>query len=614
MGRSAILLAWLGIAATLLNGCIWPFVEQQTEGGQLQVKASANPIRLQQGQPSTLLVAVSGGTAPYSYQWSADGWEGSDQRNPVVSPDTETTYTVTVTDSSDPAQTASDSVTLRFNDLTVTAAASPAVIVPGNSSELSAEVTGGNEPFTYSWSADGWEGSSGASVTVIPNADTTYTITVTDSSNPPRTGSDTVVVGVNILAVSATAEETAVNPGESTTISAEVNGGNAPYTYSWSAQGWDGSDQAEVIVTPDQDTTYTVTVTDTSDPQQTASASVTVSVNTLTVNATADDPMVVPGQSTQLSAAVSGGTGPYQYQWTAQGWEGSDDPSPTVSPTDETTYTVTVTDSSDPPNTGSDTVTVAVNVLSVTAEASDELVDPGQTTTLSAQVSGGTPPYSYQWSGDGWTGSDNPSHTVTVNEGALYKVTVTDSSDPVQTASAVVTVRTTPATVVRLETTMGDIEIELNEIAAPVTVENFLTYVEEGFYDGADGLGATIFHRVIAEFMVQCGGFTAELVQKDTHDPIVNEASNGLKNDRGTVAMARTNEPDSATSQFYINVVDNDSLNYSDSNPGYAVFGKVVSGMDVVDAISRVHTTSQEGHDDVPVEPIVITAAYVVPQ
>ncbi|MBA7665958.1 hypothetical protein ES703_74033 [subsurface metagenome] len=160
---------------------------------------------------------------------------------------------------------------------------------------------------------------------------------------------------------------------------------------------------------------------------------------------------------------------------------------------------------------------------------------------------------------------------------------------------------------VKLETSMGDIVIELNEEASPITVKNFLRYVEEGFYDG------TIFHRVIPDFMVQGGGFTADMREKQTHRPIVNEASNGLKNDRGTIAMARTSDPDSATSQFFINHKNNDFLNYAGRNkPGYTVFGKVVEGIDVVDAIAAVKTTRKGRYSDVPVEPVVIKSAKVV--
>lgn len=160
---------------------------------------------------------------------------------------------------------------------------------------------------------------------------------------------------------------------------------------------------------------------------------------------------------------------------------------------------------------------------------------------------------------------------------------------------------------VKIQTTLGDIVIELNEEAAPVTTKNFLRYAEEGFYNG------TIFHRVIPDFMIQGGGFTKEFARKKTHTPIVNEAGNGLKNDRCAVAMARTSDPDSATAQFFVNHTNNDFLNYiDDDNPGYAVFGKVIEGMGTIDKIAAVDTDGQKGMDDVPVEPIVIKAATII--
>lgn len=155
--------------------------------------------------------------------------------------------------------------------------------------------------------------------------------------------------------------------------------------------------------------------------------------------------------------------------------------------------------------------------------------------------------------------------------------------------------------VVALETSLGEIRIELFEQEAPVTVANFLQYVDDGFYDG------TIFHRVIPGFMIQGGGLTEDLRNKKGHPPIKNEAANGLKNKRGTLSMARTNEIDSATSQFFINVVDNDFLDHKGaSNYGYAVFGRVDSGMDVVDAIAAVKTGSRGGYHDVPLETVLI--------
>ena len=160
---------------------------------------------------------------------------------------------------------------------------------------------------------------------------------------------------------------------------------------------------------------------------------------------------------------------------------------------------------------------------------------------------------------------------------------------------------------VKLETSKGDVVIELNEKAAPITVKNFLRYVEEDFYDG------TIFHRVIPNFMIQGGGFTVDIKRKIPHPPIVNEASNGLKNDRGTIAMARTNDPNSATCQFFINHKNNDFLNYVEQRkPGYAVFGKVVEGINVVDTIAAVKTAPKGRLANVPIEPVVIKSARVV--
>ena len=155
-------------------------------------------------------------------------------------------------------------------------------------------------------------------------------------------------------------------------------------------------------------------------------------------------------------------------------------------------------------------------------------------------------------------------------------------------------------------TSMGDIKIELYKDKAPITVENFLSYVSDKFYDG------TIFHRVIPGFMIQGGGFTSDMNQKPAKPPIKNEADNGLRNERGTIAMARTNVVDSATSQFFINQVDNDFLNNGGGDFGYAVFGKVVEGMDVVDKISAVKTGSKGMNRDVPLETVVVESVKVV--
>jgi peptidyl-prolyl cis-trans isomerase A (cyclophilin A) len=164
--------------------------------------------------------------------------------------------------------------------------------------------------------------------------------------------------------------------------------------------------------------------------------------------------------------------------------------------------------------------------------------------------------------------------------------------------------------VVLMETSMGNVKLELFAKEAPISVKNFLDYVNRGFYDG------TIYHRVIPNFMIQGGGFTADLKQKQTNPPIKNEADNGLKNRSGTIAMARTMVVDSATAQFFINVVDNVFLNHRNKTPqgyGYAVFGKVIEGMDVVKKIAVVKTVTQKGFQDVPEISVVIKSMKVLP-
>jgi len=159
---------------------------------------------------------------------------------------------------------------------------------------------------------------------------------------------------------------------------------------------------------------------------------------------------------------------------------------------------------------------------------------------------------------------------------------------------------------VLLDTSKGEIVLELYPDKAPDTVKNFLNYVDSKFFDD------TIFHRVIPKFMIQGGGFTDDMKQKTTQAPVKNEADTGVKNDRGTIAMARTGDPHSATGQFFINTVDNDFLNHKNKTPqgwGYAAFGKVIKGMDSVDAISAVKTTTRGSYQDVPAEPVVIKSA-----
>jgi peptidyl-prolyl cis-trans isomerase A (cyclophilin A) len=179
------------------------------------------------------------------------------------------------------------------------------------------------------------------------------------------------------------------------------------------------------------------------------------------------------------------------------------------------------------------------------------------------------------------------------------------ASLPVMLLVGALTCQSALAQSVKLVTSMGDVVIQLDAAKAPKTVANFVQYVKDGHYDGL------IFHRVIASFMIQGGGYDAEMREKSTRSPIALESRNGLSNQRGTVAMARTGVPDSATSQFFINVVDNprlDAANSPDGN-GYAVFGKVVSGMEVVDKIRNVPVGNRAGHQNVPLQPVVIRKA-----
>ncbi len=258
----------------------------------------------------------------------------------------------------------------------------------------------------------------------------------------------------------------------------------------------------------------------------------------------------------------------------------------------------------------------------------DQNVAPGDTVTLDGSSSRGTA-LTYRWrqiAGTDVTLSADDAAETTFTAPAydadgsnvlLFELAVTDDENRTVTDRVQVTVRDPDATFVRVTvaTTMGDFVIELDQDKAPISVENFLQYMDDGFYTN------TLFHRVIPNFVVQGGGFLVGLTQKDVRDPIVNEASNGLSNIRGTVAMARTSEPDSATSQWFVNVANNtnggDGLSDLDpggvSPEGYAVFGTVVEGMDVVDNIAAVATTTTNGMQDVPVQDVIIRSITRTP-
>lgn len=201
--------------------------------------------------------------------------------------------------------------------------------------------------------------------------------------------------------------------------------------------------------------------------------------------------------------------------------------------------------------------------------------------------------------------TETPERNSNIGDTELSPTTGTDLGSSNEDTSEPEPISESPTVVI--VTSMGEITVELNTEKAPITTTNFLTYVDDGFYDGDDGLGATTFHRIISGFMVQGGGITSDGNKKLTRPAIVNESTNGLLNLRGTLAMARTNDPDSATSQFFINHVDNDFLDYADaSSPGYAVFGEVLSGMDVVDAIAAVKTDA----GDAPLETVTLVDVH----
>lgn len=248
-----------------------------------------------------------------------------------------------------------------------------------------------------------------------------------------------------------------------------------------------------------------------------------------------------------------------------------------------------------------------------TADAgADRRVLPGDTVTLDASRSSGRG-LTYRWRQlSGPTVELTDANTVAAkfiapayNADAnvlRFEVSVTDEAARTVTDRVAITVRdpTISDDEVIVTTSMGNFTLKLYPEDAPITVANFLQYVDDSFYDG------TIFHRVIPDFVIQGGGFTTGLVEKDTRDPIINEANNGIKNTRGTVAMARTSAPNSATSQFFVNLTDNDFLDYTATNAGYAVFGEVTTGMDIVDLIATVQTESRSGFDDVPVTDVII--------
>ncbi len=252
----------------------------------------------------------------------------------------------------------------------------------------------------------------------------------------------------------------------------------------------------------------------------------------------------------------------------------------------------------------------------------DLTVQTGSVATLNGSSSSGQE-LTFRWlqtSGTSVVLSSSEQAVVTFTAPALadnntelrleFELQVTDNQRRTSTDRIVVTVNTsggqTQSPRVRLTTSFGAFTVELDRQRAPISVDNFLRYVDDGFYTN------TIFHRVIPNFVVQGGGFGPGLTPKDPRDPIQIESDNGLRNERGTIAMARTNDPNSATSQFYVNLIDNTSLDRSATNPGYTVFGRVIDGLEVIDRIAQVQTGSRSGFQDVPVEDVLLRSAVRV--
>ncbi|MFN0134898.1 MAG: peptidylprolyl isomerase [Phycisphaerae bacterium] len=271
-------------------------------------------------------------------------------------------------------------------------------------------------------------------------------------------------------------------------------------------------------------------------------------------------------------------------------------------------------------NTNSSGTTISVETTGI--------VDPGDTVSLTARVTGEYSPtqYTYRWYQTYGRRIELSSVTaaaptfvapeVAEDTSVIFRVDILDPSGKLYRSEEItIQIEGTGATGnsnsnsgtdtggkvrVRMVTSLGDIVVDLDRQNAPISVDNFLQYADDGYYEN------TIFHRVIPGFVVQGGGFTADLTQKPTRAAIVNESTNGLKNLRGTIAMARTNEPNSATSQVYFNLKDNSSLDRTGSNPGYAVFGAIVEGLSVIDAIAAVETGTENGQSDVPVNDVFI--------
>lgn len=408
------------VTVTDANGCSGTDDIIITVNPSPTVVATASDTSICSGASTDLSAMANGGTAPYTFTWNPGGLNGQNQ---TVSPTDTTTYTVVVTDAN--GCTATDQITIFVTTpVMASAGASDLSICAGDSTTLIAGGRGGLPPYTFNW--DNGLGM-GQNKTVAPSQTTTYTVTVTDSNNCESTASVTISVSPKPTA-SLAATSQMICLGDSTTLTASVNGGTAPYTFQWNPPL---DTNGIVIVNPTQTTTYIVTVTDASGCSDTAQITITVNPAPV-VDAVADVEIICAGDAVTLTAEVESGTAPFTYRWS----NGSNNQQQIVNPTETTTYGLTVTDANG--CMGMDSVTIEVNPRpTVTIQASPSTICLGGSSTLVAAATGGTAPYTFQWDQNLGT---NDTVTVSPTATTTYNVTVTDANGCTNTAAITITV------------------------------------------------------------------------------------------------------------------------------------------------------------------------------
>ncbi|MFN7116933.1 MAG: putative Ig domain-containing protein [Saprospiraceae bacterium] len=402
---------------------------------KLAVQLTANRTTICAGDTTMLMAAASGGTAPYTFNWSAGGLSG---QNPTVNPTATTTYTVTVTDRNGCSDTASITINVT-QGLEVEIAANDATLCPGESAELSVNVGNGTRPYTYRWNqglpADSTQ-------TVMPMQTTTYSVTVTDANG--CSGTDDLIITVNpVPSVEATASDTTICAGTSTNLSATASGGTGPYTFTWNPGNLSGQNQT---VNPNDTTIYTVVVTDANGCMNSDQITIFVTPQPR-VSIGASDMTICAGDSTTLTATANGGLPPYTFNWDNGLGTGANK---TVTPTQTTTYTVTVTDANDCESTASVTINVSP-ALNVSISATQENICQGDSTTLTVTVSGGSAPYTFRWNE---ALNNNASQTIRPTETTTYSVTVTDANGCTGTAQITITVNPRPVVMIATDKDM----------------------------------------------------------------------------------------------------------------------------------------------------------------